>query len=157
MSIIREIIGPIVEGLRALVKPQRMSIDFPDELRAVPDNYRGVIEHHYSECTGCRVCCRVCPSGAVELQYELDGKYRPSIDYSRCVFCGLCVDSCPTSALRHVRYQEIVTENKCRLRFGPAQLTLSNLREVVVIRDERREVTYEVEGERVRKARSVKR
>ncbi len=154
MKSLRDIIMPIIEGIRALLRPERMSVDFPDEFRAVPENYRGVIVHDYDKCTGCRLCCKVCPSTAIDLQYSLDGKYRPCIDYSKCIFCGLCADACPTGALRHVRYQEIVTESKNTLRFRPGQLRLDNLRKILCSRDEHREVTYEISGKHIRKVRA---
>jgi len=153
MSFLKDIIKPIIEGLKAALRPERISVDFPDELRAIPENYRGVIVHDYGKCTGCRLCCKVCPSSAVELQYEVDGKYRPAIDYSRCVFCGLCAEVCPSDALRHVRYQEIVTERKDILKFKPSQLRFDKLRLILYLRDEKREVTYEIRDGHIRKVR----
>jgi len=46
------------------------------------------------ECGGCRVCEKLCPSGAITVE---DGTAR--INEGACQMCGLCVSSCPEGAL----------------------------------------------------------
>ncbi len=45
------------------------------------------------KCTGCGICVKVCPFGAIEL---IDGKANIG---EKCVLCGSCVKSCPVSAI----------------------------------------------------------
>ena len=45
-------------------------------------------------CTGCSLCMRVCPTGALRIR---DGKARLTSD--RCVDCGECFRSCPVNAI----------------------------------------------------------
>ena len=45
-------------------------------------------------CTGCSLCMRVCPTGALRIR---DGKARLTND--RCVDCGECFRSCPVNAI----------------------------------------------------------
>ncbi len=117
----RDVIGPLIEALKHIIRPRRLSVNFPDEYREIPDNYRGVILFSREKCVGCRQCMKVCPAEAIFMIYE-SGIYIPGIDYSRCIFCGFCADACPTGALRLVRYQEIVRESLEDLRVGPREL-----------------------------------
>ncbi len=142
---IRDIVAPLVEALKHVVKPQRVSIDFPEEARYIADNFRGVLINEHTRCIGCRQCAKVCPAGAIELYYEPNGVYKPGIDYGKCIFCGLCVDVCPTGSLTHLRYQEIVTENPETLRLKAVYLTPDKVMPLVNDRKLQREVTYAFE------------
>ncbi|MGD8501220.1 MAG: NADH-quinone oxidoreductase subunit NuoF [Phycisphaerales bacterium] len=46
-------------------------------------------------CTGCRVCARECPQGAI----SGEKKQVHDIDQSKCIKCGLCRDSCKFDAI----------------------------------------------------------
>ena len=54
--------------------------------------------HNISEthdCYGCGVCAIVCPTKIIDIRYNKNGFYEPSItDSSKCVKCGLCLDIC---------------------------------------------------------------
>ena len=45
-------------------------------------------------CTSCQMCGAVCPTGAITIQLNDTGFYRPVIDSDECIDCGLCVKSC---------------------------------------------------------------
>jgi ferredoxin len=53
-----------------------------------------MIEIRRELCTGCGLCTRVCPVGAVALR---SGK--AEIDSERCVSCEACLYACPTHAI----------------------------------------------------------
>ncbi len=53
-------------------------------------------------CLACRVCERVCESGAVSSSTE-NGIIRMKIDTEKCTGCGLCVKECSMQILRLVR------------------------------------------------------
>jgi coenzyme F420-reducing hydrogenase beta subunit len=46
------------------------------------------------DCTGCAGCSLVCHSGAISMQLEQNGFYRPAIDDDLCTMCGVCPDVC---------------------------------------------------------------
>lgn len=46
-------------------------------------------------CTGCGACYNICPKGAIELQGDAEGFYKPIIDKEKCINCGLCEKICP--------------------------------------------------------------
>jgi NAD-dependent dihydropyrimidine dehydrogenase PreA subunit len=47
------------------------------------------------KCTGCRVCARECPQGAI----SGEKKEPHTIDQEKCIKCGLCRDSCKFDAV----------------------------------------------------------
>lgn len=46
-------------------------------------------------CTGCGACFNICPKGAITMQGDEYGFYKPVIDKDKCVNCGLCEKICP--------------------------------------------------------------
>jgi formate hydrogenlyase subunit 6/NADH:ubiquinone oxidoreductase subunit I len=71
------------------VKKGRASIIPPIE---TPPGFRGKIRYDNEKCTGCKLCIKVCPSGAIEFR-EKEKKVRFYL--SRCTFCSQCNDVCP--------------------------------------------------------------
>ena len=62
-----------------------------------PENFRGKITYDIDTCIGCKLCIKVCPSGAIEFKPE-NKKIR--IYLSRCTFCAQCNDICPKDCLK---------------------------------------------------------
>ncbi len=46
------------------------------------------------KCTGCTLCVKVCPFGAISMSAK-----KAVIDYDKCTLCGTCVDSCKFNAI----------------------------------------------------------
>ena len=46
-------------------------------------------------CTGCGACFNICPKGAITMQGDEYGFYKPVIDKDKCINCGLCKKVCP--------------------------------------------------------------
>lgn len=46
-------------------------------------------------CTGCAACLNSCRNGALELNQNSEGFYRPVLKEELCIRCGLCENNCP--------------------------------------------------------------
>lgn len=63
------------------------------------ERFRGRITFDATTCEGCRVCERVCPSGAIRFSKHPNG-LAFACWHNSCVFCGNCEFHCPTRAVR---------------------------------------------------------
>lgn len=45
-------------------------------------------------CCGCSACAIICPHGAIHMDFDRDGAYRPIVDEEKCVNCHLCEKVC---------------------------------------------------------------
>ena len=79
---------------------------FTKEGLNIPKGLRG--RWTYAEpdkCTGCKICERVCPSGAIEMikcrpeDVQTKTGFRPICHFDRCILCNQCVESCPRNVL----------------------------------------------------------
>ncbi len=78
------------------------TIEYPNGKLHIADNYRGKLTYNAENCTGCGLCVRNCPAGAIKIVNEgtkTDRKMKASLNIGRCIFCGQCVDSCPRGCL----------------------------------------------------------
>ncbi len=64
-------------------------------------------------CSGCGVCEKLCPAGAVEVKKEVGGK--AVVNENACQMCGLCVSACPEEAMDQGFYSndELYAEISC--------------------------------------------
>jgi len=46
-------------------------------------------------CSGCSACVAVCPAGALAMEKDAAGFWRPTLDKGKCVGCGACSKACP--------------------------------------------------------------
>ena len=46
-------------------------------------------------CSSCAACANVCTRGAISMQLDAEGFYRPVIDGNKCIRCGACEKTCP--------------------------------------------------------------
>jgi len=62
----------------------------------VPHRFRGKLIYDRDRCWGCKECLRVCPTKAIEWQYD---EKKIKLYMARCCFCAQCTEICPGGVL----------------------------------------------------------
>ncbi|MEM0998302.1 MAG: 4Fe-4S binding protein [Bacteroidota bacterium] len=91
-----------------------ITIQYPMEKVAVPDNGRYRLHMETDDCIACDKCARICPVDCITIEsFRADGDlgrtsdgtvkrlHLPTfdIDMGKCMYCGLCTTVCPTECL----------------------------------------------------------
>lgn len=56
---------------------------------------RKIEEIRNNTCTGCMACHNICPVGAIDIEIDEHGFYKPKINKEKCINCGMCDRVCP--------------------------------------------------------------
>ena len=87
-------------------KPATVVYPFDKDGINHPSDLRGKWDYaNPAQCTGCKICERVCCSGAIEMiqcrpeDEQTKTGVRPICYLDRCTSCGQCVESCPRGVL----------------------------------------------------------
>jgi len=67
----------------------------------LPETFRGAIVIEAEKCTGCGLCVRDCPTGALVLEKESRDEFKLIHYPARCAYCSQCENSCRRGAIRH--------------------------------------------------------
>ncbi|MCH7838370.1 MAG: 4Fe-4S binding protein [Chloroflexi bacterium] len=81
------------------------TIQYPEEVRPIPQNARTNLVWFEERCTGCSTCAQACPDGCILVATSPaeDGSLnidRYEIDFRICMYCGLCTEACPYDAIQ---------------------------------------------------------
>ncbi len=89
------------------------TIQYPEEKRQLPENFRFIPMLLYEEdtgkqrCTACGICSKVCPSQCIWIVRDETKAGKPIprpkefyIDASICMSCGLCAEFCPFDSIK---------------------------------------------------------
>jgi len=74
---------------------------YPFERRETPEDFRGKVVWNAETCTGCGLCVKDCPSGALEL-FTIDKAAKKFVMLYRvdqCTFCAQCAASCRSKSI----------------------------------------------------------
>jgi formate hydrogenlyase subunit 6/NADH:ubiquinone oxidoreductase subunit I len=74
---------------------------YPFERTATPEQLRGKLVWDPAKCNGCSLCCKDCPSNALEL-ITIDKKAKRFVmrfHADRCTYCAQCVQNCRLECL----------------------------------------------------------
>lgn len=102
----------LIKGLLVVFKHLFMrpvTQEYPEKKRVLPDAFRG--KPTVEGCCACKICERVCPSGAIKIQKD-EEKILFDIDLKKCIFCGNCTYYCPKGAIKMSKEYELATDNK---------------------------------------------
>ncbi|MDI6605367.1 MAG: 4Fe-4S binding protein [Thermoanaerobacteraceae bacterium] len=87
--------------LKSLFK-KPISEKFPKgPLPEMSENYRGFPKHKPEKCIGCGICIYFCPTNAIRMEDNTDGKIY-IIDKGKCISCKQCADACPMGAIEFI-------------------------------------------------------
>ena len=94
------------------------TISYPKGKLNLPDQYRGKVIYNNAHCVGCHLCCRDCPTGAIEILTEVNGQdkyFRCKLNYAHCIVCGQCIESCKKGCLTMTTNIELGNTVKSKL------------------------------------------
>lgn len=108
---------------------------YPDEHLPLAERYWGFPsliwdpEHEEPRCTGCGICQRECPPGAIVITDMKENPKFPEgqsqrkkiidrflLDIGRCMVCNICVEVCPFDALTMSHVHEVSGYTRRELR-----------------------------------------
>ncbi len=101
------------------------TIQYPEERRELPENFRYIPMLLYEEdtgedrCTACGICAKVCPPQCIWIVRDQDENGKPItrpreffIDASICMSCGFCAEYCPFDAIKMNHDYELATYDR---------------------------------------------
>ncbi len=113
---------------------KKFTIQWPEEVRQVSDNYRGLHRLNKDQqgrmrCVACFLCQVACPANCIRIEaaaapWPDREKYavRFYIDELRCIYCGMCEEACPEEAIELTRIYSLVGTSRQELIFDKEQL-----------------------------------
>lgn len=127
---------------RVMQQPSDMrgifTIQYPEERRQLPENFRYIPMLLYEEdtgedrCTACGICAKVCPPQCIWIVRDKDANGKPItrpaqfyIDASICMSCSFCAEYCPFDAIKMNHDYELATYDRFPgLVFDKAELSV---------------------------------
>jgi formate hydrogenlyase subunit 6/NADH:ubiquinone oxidoreductase subunit I len=95
---------------------QPATVLYPVVPAEMPENFRGKIVFLAERCSGCNLCVKDCPSGAIAINKVGNKRFEAVFDLDRCIYCAQCVDSCNRDALAATKEFELAAFNRPSLR-----------------------------------------
>ena len=111
----KKLAGKIINMAVKNLFKKPVTINYPNGALELVDNYRGKLTYNSADCTGCGLCVRHCPAGAIKIinvGTKQDRKMKAELNVARCIFCGQCVDSCFKKCLSYSQKIDLSSLNK---------------------------------------------
>ncbi len=117
-----------------------VTIQYPTQRRPIEDRFRGApgllwdAEVGEPYCTGCGVCARECPVGAITVSMKDNEKAKEgkstrkkivdvyNLNLGRCTFCEICVEVCNFNAIKMTHDFELAGYTREDLKRNLSQL-----------------------------------
>ncbi len=129
----------IAEGISTTVKhifSPKMTEHYPEEVRPLPANYRGVHRLNRDEegrvrCVACYMCATACPAHCIDIvaapapKAWTDREKYPEtfvIDELRCIYCGMCEEACPVDAIELTTLHDLTGLSREQMIFDKEKL-----------------------------------
>lgn len=93
--------NPLLNSIIDALVEKPDTVAYPFGKLELPETYRGAIVIDPENCTGCGLCVRDCPTGALELEKESRDVFKLIHYPARCAYCSQCENSCVRGAIRH--------------------------------------------------------
>jgi len=105
------------EAITALIKGP-YTAKFPAAPAIIADKFRGAPRYDEEKCVGCGGCANVCPTGACEMEDDVEARVRRmTIRFDRCIFCGQCELNCLTEeGVKQGKEFDLATLDRSQLR-----------------------------------------
>ncbi|WP_157153313.1 polysaccharide pyruvyl transferase family protein [Brachyspira murdochii] len=60
-----------------------------------------------NKCSGCNACFSICPTKAINMEYDEEGFLYPIVTHNKCTNCGLCSKICPEISFEFINEKPI--------------------------------------------------
>jgi formate hydrogenlyase subunit 6/NADH:ubiquinone oxidoreductase subunit I len=89
-------LGTMLKDILKSLLQKPVTQQYPFTREKTPERLRGSLVWNPEKCTGCSLCCKDCPSNAIEVITIDRAKKQFVMRYhiDRCTFCGQCVQNC---------------------------------------------------------------
>jgi formate hydrogenlyase subunit 6/NADH:ubiquinone oxidoreductase subunit I len=93
--------GTMIRDILSSFFTKPVTENYPFDKKKAPDRLRGKLIWDPQKCTGCQLCIRDCPTGAIELVVldKVNKRFVLKYHVDQCIFCQQCVINCRMKCL----------------------------------------------------------